>query len=78
MRDVHDGRLNVAFCVDNLNIGGTELNAVRLAERLDRSRFDLRVVCLQPDGPLAGRYRAAGIPLDVFSPGSLVANECLP
>ena len=75
MRDVHDGRLNVAFCVDNLNIGGTELNAVRLAERLDRSRFDLRVVCLQPDGPLAGRYRAAGIPLDVFSPGSLVGTN---
>jgi glycosyltransferase involved in cell wall biosynthesis len=70
-----DDRIRVAFCVDNLNIGGTELNAVRLAERLDRSRFVLRVVSLQADGPLAARYRAAGIPLDVFSPGSIFGRN---
>lgn len=56
-------RLRVAFCIDNLGIGGTELNAVRTAERLDRSRYDLRVVCLNSDGPLAARYAAAGIPV---------------
>jgi L-malate glycosyltransferase len=65
--------LRVAFCVGNLNLGGTELNAVRLAERLDRSRFDLRVVSMQPDGPLAERYRRADIPLDVFPAGSLLS-----
>ncbi len=72
MSQVHDPRLRIAFCIDNLEIGGTELNAVRLAERLDRSRFDLRVVCLRPGGPLAERYRAARIPLDMFSPGPLL------
>jgi glycosyltransferase involved in cell wall biosynthesis len=65
--------LRVAFCVDNLNLGGTELNAVRLAERLDRSRFELRVVAMRGGGPLAERYRRADIPVDVFSPGSLVS-----
>jgi glycosyltransferase involved in cell wall biosynthesis len=72
-----DDRIRVAFCIDNLNIGGTELNAVRLAERLDKSRFLLRIVSLQADGPLADRYRAAGVPLDVFSPGSIAGPNGL-
>jgi glycosyltransferase involved in cell wall biosynthesis len=46
-----------------MRLGGTELNAVRTAERLDRDRFDLRVLCLDVDGPLAERYRAMGVPV---------------
>jgi hypothetical protein len=34
--------IRVAFAIDTMEAGGTELNAVRLAERLDRDRFDLR------------------------------------
>src|SRR5437870_11762776 len=56
-------RTRVMFCIDNMQIGGTELNAVRTAERLDRTRFDLSVICLQRDGPLMARYDAAGIPV---------------
>lgn len=70
-------RIRVAFCVDNLNIGGTELNAVRLAERLDRTRFDLRLISMQAEGPLAGRYRRAGVPIDVFSPGTLIGGRAI-
>jgi L-malate glycosyltransferase len=55
--------IRVVYCIDNMDIGGTELNAVRTAERLDRQRFDLSVVCIRPDGPLLARYRAAGIPV---------------
>jgi glycosyltransferase involved in cell wall biosynthesis len=55
--------LKLVYCLDTLQIGGTELNAVRTAERLDRSRFDLRVVHLHEDGPLLARYRALGVPL---------------
>lgn len=73
MTSAADSRIRVAFCVDNLNIGGTELNAVRLAERLDRTRFDLRLIAMQPDGALADRYRSAGVPIDVFTPGALFA-----
>jgi glycosyltransferase involved in cell wall biosynthesis len=68
-----DRRLRIAFCIDNMNVGGTELNAVRLAERLDQARFELRVVCLQMDGPLVARYEAAGVPVDRFPIPSLYA-----
>src|SRR4051794_37230729 len=46
-----------------MRLGGTELNAVRTAERLDRDRFDLRVLCLDANGPLVERYRAMGVPV---------------
>jgi glycosyltransferase involved in cell wall biosynthesis len=64
-------RIRVAFAIDTMDAGGTELNAVRVAERLDRARFDLRVVCMRPDGPLAARYAAAGIPVAAFPIRSL-------
>jgi L-malate glycosyltransferase len=64
-------RLRVAFCVGSLNVGGTELNAVRTAERLDRTRYELCVISLQRDGPLAERYRAAGVPVHHFPLASL-------
>jgi glycosyltransferase involved in cell wall biosynthesis len=56
-------RIRVVYVLDNMRIGGTELNAVRVAERLDRERFDLRVVALNVDGPLAHRYESAQIPV---------------
>jgi len=58
----HD-RTRVMFCIDSMQVGGTELNALRTAEHLDRSRFDLSVVCLKQHGPLVARYEAAGIPV---------------
>ena len=58
-----DARIRIAFCIDNMGIGGTELNALRTAERLDRSCFAVSVVCLQDDGPLLTRYRNLGIPV---------------
>jgi glycosyltransferase involved in cell wall biosynthesis len=53
-------RLRVAFGLDTLDIGGTELNAVRTAERLDPSRFALTVFHIHADGPLLDRYRVIG------------------
>lgn len=58
------GRVRVVFVIDNMRLGGTELNAVRTAERLDRERFDLRVVCLGEDGPLTERYRAIEVTVE--------------
>lgn len=57
------GRIRIVHVLDSLNTGGTELNAVRTAERLDRDRFDVQFLCLQPDGPLRQRLDAAGIPV---------------
>ncbi len=68
------------FCIDNMQIGGTELNAVRTAELLDRTRFDVSVVCLQrggPRGPLVARYAAAGIPVIPLPLGKLYGITAL-
>ena len=46
-----------------MRLGGTELNAVRTAERLDPARFEISVICLKDEGPLSARYREAGIPV---------------
>jgi glycosyltransferase involved in cell wall biosynthesis len=67
----------VAFCIDHLGPGGTEFNAVRTAERLDRDRFDLTVVTMRPTGILAPRYAAAGIPVAAFPVPSLVGLPAL-
>jgi glycosyltransferase involved in cell wall biosynthesis len=55
--------IRLAFCIDNFQIGGTELNAVRWAERLSTERFHLTVMHLQADGPLRARYERAGVRL---------------
>lgn len=62
--------VRVAFAVDNLGIGGTETNLVRLATRLDRERFPL-VVTYAREGPLLPRLVDAGIPVHQFQPPSL-------
>jgi glycosyltransferase involved in cell wall biosynthesis len=67
----------VAFVIDNMRFGGTELNAVRTAARLDRSRYDLRVVCFDVDGPLAERYRAIGVPVVPLPLNSLYGPSML-
>ena len=47
--------IRVVYCIDNMQVGGTELNAVRTAERLDRRRFSISVVCIRDNGPLMAR-----------------------
>lgn len=69
--------VRIAYCIDTMQIGGSELNALRTSERLDRSQFQIAVVSLQPDGPLAARYRAAGIPVHAFPLISLYAADSL-
>ncbi|HEX7976998.1 MAG TPA: glycosyltransferase, partial [Gemmatimonadaceae bacterium] len=81
---VHEARLavrssgdpiRVVYCIDNMKVGGTELNAVRTAERLDRSRFALSVVCIHTDGPLMARYQDAGIPVHPLPMTSLLGPQ---
>ena len=58
--------VHIVFSIDTMSVGGTEMNAVRTAERLDRSRFRVTVVTLRGEGPLAARYERAGIPVVRF------------
>lgn len=59
-------RVRVFHCIDNFGIGGTELNAIRTLEVLDRNRFDLALISLTEDGPLRSRYDRAQIPVHSF------------
>jgi L-malate glycosyltransferase len=53
----------VAFCIDNMNVGGTEMNAVRTAARLLERGVDLSVFSLAAEGALLERYAALGVPV---------------
>ena len=55
--------VRVGYCVDSFEIGGTELNAVRTVEALDRRRFHVTVFHLHETGPLRARYEALGLQL---------------
>ena len=60
-----------------MQVGGTELNALRTAERLDRRRFSISVVCIRDTGPLMARYQEAGIPVHTFPMTSLLGVEAV-
>ena len=69
--------IRVVYCIDNMQVGGTELNAVRTAERLDRRRFSISVVCIRESGPLMARYKDAGIPVHTFPMTSLLGFRAI-
>lgn len=69
--------IRIAYCVTLMDIGGTELNAVRTAERLDHDRFDVTVASLVNIGPLLERYAGAGIPVERFPITSLYNRTAL-
>ncbi len=70
-------RVHVVFSIDTMNVGGTEMNAIRTAERLDRSRFRLSVVTLRGEGALAERYERLGVPVVRFPIRSLYGAETM-
>lgn len=53
--------IRVAYCIDMFALGGTELNAIRTLEAMDRQRFDVTVFYFSERGPLRERYRALGV-----------------
>ncbi len=64
----------VLHVITSLNLGGAETMMCQLLEQTDRKRFTPHLVSLRPEGPLADRVRAAGVPLhclDMTSPTSL-------
>jgi glycosyltransferase involved in cell wall biosynthesis len=69
--------IRVVFCLDSLGVGGTEMNAVRVAERLDPALFKLSVACFRGDGLLRHRFDAAGIDVQVFPVRSLYGRGML-
>ena len=69
--------IRVAFALDSLAIGGTELNAVRTLERFDRSRVAAHLICFRPNAALLSRVEAAGIPIEEVRLTSLMNASAL-
>ncbi len=68
------GRLKVMLVTVGLGVGGTELQLLELASRLDRNRFDVLVCGLKKDRVVAEELRARGIrvsTLDGWGKGDL-------
>lgn len=53
--------MRIGFLIDSFAIGGTELNAVKVAESLVRRSAALTVLHFQEAGPLRQRYEAMGV-----------------
>ena len=70
-------RVHVVFSIDTMSVGGTEMNAVRTAERLDRERYRLSVVTLRGEGPLTERYERMGVPVLRFPIQNLYGTETI-
>jgi glycosyltransferase involved in cell wall biosynthesis len=66
-----------------MNVGGTELNALRTARRLLGRGIDLSVFSLSREGPLLAEYAELGIPVEIlplttlFGPGTITAGRCM-
>jgi glycosyltransferase involved in cell wall biosynthesis len=69
--------MRVAFCIDNMNVGGTELNAVRTARHLVARGLDLRVYSLGGEGPLLGEYQQLGVAVTLLPLEGLVGRSAL-
>jgi len=55
--------IRIGYVIDTFDVGGTELNAIRTLEALDRNRFEVTVFHLHDVGPLRARYDALGVPM---------------
>ena len=53
--------VRVAYFIDSFMIGGTELNALRTLEAIDREQFNFVVFHFGEHGPLRSRYEALGV-----------------
>lgn len=58
--------IRLTVVLDLISVGGAEVLLLSLLRQLDPLVVQVRVVCLREAGPLAGEFRAAGIPVDVL------------
>lgn len=72
----HDRTIRVAFSLDSMAVGGTEMNMLKLARALDRTRFSLQVF-YNRGGPLLSEFAALDIPLRQIGLRSLKSPAAL-
>ena len=56
--------IRLAFLISGLSTGGAEMMLYKLVTRMDRDKFEMRVVSLTGSGPVGERIRDAGIPVE--------------
>lgn len=61
--------IRVLHLINSLGVGGGERFAVELVRRLDRERYEPRVVCLYEAGELQDRLDSANVPVEVLGLG---------
>lgn len=62
----HTKRINILRVITWLPVGGIERRLVSVLPRLNRERFNVRLVCIRERGKLADELEAAGIPVDLI------------
>lgn len=72
----HEGK-RVTFCITELDIGGAEKALVRIAIGLAERGWQVRVVSLRDDGPLAQPLREAGIEVAALRCGGFLDLRCI-
>ena len=68
-------RIRIAYPLSSLRVGGAELRALSLVERLPRDRFDVHFISLLGAGPLDERGYAAGAHVHYVGDGALSASS---
>jgi glycosyltransferase involved in cell wall biosynthesis len=58
-------RIKLTYLITDLKVGGVPLHLYRLATRLPRERFDIRVIALSGEGPVGELLQQAGIAVEV-------------
>ena len=76
------GKIRVAFCITDLEVGGAERCLVDLASRIDRARFDPVVYSIAPrPAPgrdlLVARLDTGGIPVRFLDAPAAGCCQCL-
>lgn len=69
--------IRVAFCLDSMETGGTELNAVRTAEHFDPARVRVDFFALRMHGPLVQRVRDSGFSVEEIPVKGLISAKTL-
>ncbi len=66
-----DGRIRLLYVVGNFVTGGAERHLLEMWRRIDRSRFDVRIACLERRGAFTPQVEALGLPITDLGVGRL-------
>lgn len=69
--------IRIVHILTSFDIGGAEQFALDLCRRLDRKRFDVRVIGIVRGGPLRAEFHEAGIPTDVVGKRTRLGREVI-